>query len=83
MGIRYSPSETKLLELLKPKPQDSIALCERYYRPRKPPYNGRKIIVGALTSLAEKARQNKESFRIRKSKRAGPNPMNFWVEGKR
>ncbi len=78
--INYSPSETRVLKLLRAKPQSTIALCERYYYPQEPPFNGRVIVVGILSSLKRKAEINQDSFRIRKSERAGPNPIKFWIE---
>jgi hypothetical protein len=77
--IKYSPSELRVLELLNSKPQSSTTLCEKYFQAGELPFNAQKIIIGVLTSLARKAKFNKDSFQVQKSKRAGPKPMEFWL----
>lgn len=78
--MKFSPSEQKALNLLKTAPQNTTALIKLYFQPDQPPFNSRQIVVGVLSSLMKKAQASKAPFRIRKSKRAGPQPIKFWIE---
>lgn len=80
MQINYSPNEQKVLKLLTARPQNSVTLCEKFYQPEKPPYYGRQIIIGLMSSLMRKTKLNKEPFKVHKSKRGGPHPISFWKE---
>ena len=73
-GIRYSPAERRLFELMA-KSRNAVsskALAQKLH--------GRAIVVGTANSLIEKSRRNREPFRIQKTKRCGPHPIEYWVE---
>ena len=79
--IKFSPLESELIELIPHKPEriDTNALIKRYY-PKDPPLNARAIVVDRLRGIAEKAERGNMDWRLRKSKRAGPHPQQFWIE---
>ena len=78
--MKYSARESRVFSLLRTQEQSTLILCQQFYQPKRPPFHGRQIILGLLSSLARKAIANRESFRVRKSSRAGPYPISFWVE---
>lgn len=78
-AVSYSPAERKIFALLREEPKDSSLICRLRYGKKKIPFNGRKIVIGALSSLARKVRINKEFFKIASTKRAGPRAMAFWI----
>jgi hypothetical protein len=80
-NIRYSPSERRAFHAV---PQDgtpinTLDIIERVYKENKP-FHARQMILGVMTSLANKIDANHEAFMILKTKRAGPNPISFWLE---
>lgn len=84
LKVRYSPLERKAFSLLpqgngKGSVVDSLQLAGRLFGKQM---NGRQMALGLVTSLQTKARHNRELFRVCKSKRNGPWPIQFWVEGK-
>jgi hypothetical protein len=82
--VRYSPAEREVFALLRESPRDSAVISRlRYGTNGAMPFNGRKIVIGALRSLVRKARVNGEPFRIAHSRRSGPIPMSFWLEKNR
>ncbi len=78
----FSLKEEKLLSLI---PKDgvisSIALAERYYddEPERP-LNAQKIVIGRMDTIGKKLEHNGDARRLKKSKRAGPHPIEFWLE---
>jgi hypothetical protein len=46
----------------------------------KAPYHALSSINSALNGLASKIELNDEPFRVRKSVRAGPHPIDYWIE---
>lgn len=83
-GVRYSKKEQTLFKLL---PQDgkkvsSLRLLKGLARKANGalPFHARTSLVGAMRSLIEKSDRNREPFRVKKSDRAGPNPIEFWLE---
>lgn len=58
----------------------STKITDRYYGKGNIPLNGRKIVIGLLSSLKRKVTMNRESFKVMKTKRSGPLPMSFWIE---
>lgn len=85
-GVRYSKKEQTLFKLL---PQDgkritSVKLLKGLARKANGslPFHARTSLVGAMRSLIEKVDRNREPFRVKKSDRAGPNPIEFWLEGR-
>lgn len=82
--VKYSPSERLLFNLL-PKDGKTInteELTKQFYRKRGQtiPVNGRVTVTGTLAKLGQKAVLNREPFKIRRTKRSGPNPIEAWVE---
>lgn len=79
--VAFSQKELDLLDLL-PKNGDritSVELVEKYYG-IDPPINARVIVVGRLRGIATKAKRSGLDWKLKKSKRAGPNPQSFWIE---
>jgi hypothetical protein len=78
--IRYSPTEERLLAILRKHktPIDSDALCDIFYAddPHKP-WNAQGSINAAMRSLIKKCVYNSEPFVITKSDRRGPHPIEF------
>lgn len=81
LRIGYSETERRVFELIPvyPRRASSRDIATRRYGDDFP-YHGHSIVSGVLRSLAEKIEYNKEKFRIVKSKRAGPYPIEFWLE---
>lgn len=78
--VRLTELERRLLALV---PSDGTRattrqLVERFYG-GAPPVNAGKIVVGRLRGIALKLPLIDHPQRIRKSKRAGPNPIEFWL----
>lgn len=80
--VRYSDREQSFLALLPAdgKRINSEELLARYYGNKSKPFYARQIIIATMRGLMKKTMRNKEDFIIRKSKRAGPRPMEFWKE---
>lgn len=81
--VSYSPFEQRLFQII-PKDGrriDTKRLAAHYYaRLGPPPYNGQKSVVDALSSLMTKVSINKEPFKVCKSERRGPRPLEVWLE---
>jgi hypothetical protein len=80
--VRYSPSERRLFDVL-PKngePLSSTEIIEKVYGRKKRPYNARQVVVGTLVRLQDKLKVNHEDFRIKRSERRGPHPIEFRIE---
>lgn len=81
--IPYSPSERKAFSVL-PKNGDAIdtvTIMKKIYRKEEdPPYNSRQTVLGVMVRLQNKVKANKEPFRIARSDRKGPYPIQFWLE---
>lgn len=86
LKVRYSPLERQAFAMLPQmkqamsSPVDSLQLAGRLFGKK---INGRQMALGLVTSLQTKAQRNREPFRIRKSKRNGPWPIEFWVEARK
>lgn len=83
--VRYSDKEKAVFALLRRhgnRPVDTIKLLHSYYDGRPVPFNGQVALNGTIRSLVTKVERNKEPFRIRKSERRGPHPMEYWIEKK-
>lgn len=76
---RYSKSEQKIFKMLGSNRKSSMDISEKYFF-GDIPLHGRKVVIGLLTGLRRKVELNKEPFRIRATRRAGPRPCEFWVE---
>lgn len=79
--VKYSKGEQATFKALSDKPRSSTAILGKIY-PDEIPYTGRKVMIVMLQSLRRKMLINKEPFKLVNSKRAGPHPMEFWLEGK-
>jgi hypothetical protein len=80
--IRYSPLETRILELI---PEDgrrinTIELTGAVYKPGEAPVNARQTVLGAANKLIFKSDENEESWEIHKSKHRGSQSVYFWRE---
>jgi hypothetical protein len=62
---------------------NSTDLVARYWKGREAPFNSRVAAMDCLRSLKGKVRSNKEAFTIKTSERAGPRPVDVWIEKKR
>lgn len=83
----YSDGERKLFALLSRKNGDKISttdLVKLRYRGRKggPPQFAREAVVDALKNLGKKLDRNREPVKLLNTPRAGPTPMQFWLEKK-
>jgi hypothetical protein len=80
-AIKYSDRERDIFRLLPQdgKTIDTNKLVQRYYRKQIPNHPG-ATIIGTMRSFMRKIERNKEPFRIKKSVRAGPYPIEFWIE---
>jgi len=82
-AVKFSSLEQRLLDLLPADGSrvDTNTLVQRYYANVAPePLNARTIVVGRLKGIAAKAERAGLPFRIRRSERAGPHPLQFWRE---
>lgn len=80
--VAYSPYEREIFKLLGTEPRDTRTIAKLRYKKEAPPFYVRQVVVGALKSLARKAKHNREPFRIAHTKRSGSIPMSFWLEQK-
>lgn len=82
--VRYSKKEQALFRLL-PKTGDRVSsrrLLKGLARKANGdmPFHARTSLVGAMRSLSDKVTANREPFRVMRSERAGPHPIEFWIE---
>jgi hypothetical protein len=80
--VPYSATEVKLFAFI---PQGarrvtSTDLVEAYWKGRRKPHYWRVAAMDCLRSLKEKVIANKEPFKIKTSGRAGPKPLDVWIE---
>ncbi len=78
--VKYSPLEQKIFGALKKAPRSTVDIAEDIYPQAQRPFNARQSVLGALNSLSKKVKQNKEPFSVKRDKRSGPHPVNFWIE---
>jgi hypothetical protein len=82
LKVRYSNKERELFAFLRSDiRRTSVDLAKLRYKGRVP-YHGKANVNAVLRSLTAKVAVNREPFRIHKSKRAGPHPIEFWVEAR-
>lgn len=80
----YSKREHVLFLIVSDGKIDTRGISEQFYGSEsKIPLNGRKIVIGALSTLRKKIDINREPFRLASSERSGPIPMRFWIEKRR
>lgn len=78
----YTPNEERLLGILRKRggqPVDTITIVEEHYYKRRRPQFARESVVSALNHLADKVKNNREKFRIKKTQRSGPHPTQWRV----
>lgn len=82
--VKYSKGEINAFSALGSKPRSSTDIMSKVYPKTGPayilPYNGRKIVIGVLASLKRKMLVNREPFKLLSTERAGPHPIEFWLE---
>jgi hypothetical protein len=79
--INYTTGEREFFKLIPRSGKiTSAEIAEKKWPKGTMPFHGRKSVIGAMTNLIEKTNRNKEPFRILKTKRRGPHPMEFWLE---
>jgi len=80
---RYSPNELDLIGLLsnqRGRRVSSLTIVSLHYQRRRRPTNAQRSVVSTLNSLVKKVRRNREDFRISKTERCGPYPIEYWME---
>lgn len=80
---KYSQNQARLMKVLKEfggNPADSKSIVELHYNGRERPKTAQNAVVSVLNSLIPKVRRNKERFRIRKTYRRGPHPIQYWIQ---
>ncbi len=75
--VPYSAAEKEAFALLSRKPQTTSLLVERLGKEELFAPNS---LIGVLGTLARKVRINEEPFRVMKSQRRGPHPIEHWIE---
>lgn len=81
--IVYSPSEVRLIGILKAlagKPTLAEDIARFMYKKGTAPYHATRVVGMTLKSLAGKLKKNNELFVLKKSKRRGPYPIDYWLE---
>lgn len=78
--VNMSVRESDLFALLSHDPQTTLELLQKYYGRKARPFNARAVITGRLRSISDKLDHNRDGVVIRKSPRAGPNPISYWLE---
>ena len=82
-GISYSSLETRAFAALPKsgKPLSTNDIVEKIYNGDKDrPYFAQQSTLAALKALSRKMSRNKEPIMIRRSKRAGPHSITWWIE---
>lgn len=86
-GVRYSEREERMFSLL-PKNGKAISseeLVKKFWNGLvSKPYHSRVSAMSTFRSLKQKVNiDNREEFVIRTSLRAGPHPLQIWVEARK
>jgi hypothetical protein len=82
--VPYSPTERRMFAVLPKRGKiTSTDLFAKYWAGRKAPFHARGAAMYCLRSLKDKVTANKETFTIKTSERAGPRPVEVWIEVKR
>lgn len=80
--MSYSPSETRVLEILKRAGGSKLTtaqLADRFYRNTDRPEHARVIITGIVRSLVKKTARAGDT-KVKRSRRSGPHPIEVWME---
>lgn len=81
--IVYSPSESRLFDILKElagKPASAEEIAKKMYKRGAAPYHATRVAIMTLKSLGDKIRLNAEPFDLKRTKRRGPYPISYWLE---
>lgn len=89
--VKYNKFERDVFTLIPQKskdgpkidPLETTALAELYYskfRRTKVPFHGQTTVGGVIRNMEKKIALNQEGFRLKRTKRGGPNPIKVWVE---
>lgn len=81
LAVRYAPLEKKLFDLLPVLPEGKTPRSTADLAVDLFPgaFNAKQRVINLVSSLAKKAAANNEPFRIVKSVRKGPAPIDVWV----
>lgn len=81
--LRLSRSEQAILDLLplSGRRLTTEDITAKHYG-RAAPYHGRIVVAGVVRSLERKTSKMNLGGRVRRSKRAGPHPIEVWWERK-
>jgi hypothetical protein len=82
--VAYTKAEQALLGYLQKLAHGKMSSLDivemRYPQLNLRPRFARESVVTMMNALIKKVEENDESYRIRKSPRAGPTPTLYWVE---
>lgn len=81
--MSFSPSEARVISILKATQGSRLTtaqLADRFYKKADRPEHARVIIAGIVRSLVKKTARARD-FKVRRSNRAGPHPIEVWIEG--
>lgn len=79
----FSEAELRLIDILRKNggsPMSSKRIAAAHYRSRKSPANAVRSVVVTLNNVIKKSKGQRECFAIKKSRRRGPSPIEFWLE---
>ena len=79
-GLNYSKRETELFRCLSTKRQTTTDLTDKLYGENEQPQYARQSVLMALVSLRRKIDKNREPFILKRTKRVGPYPSEFWLD---
>lgn len=75
--FKYSSAEKRLFSILSTTPKDTLELADAFFANQERPLFYREAINSALANMIRKVDANIEPFRIVKSRRRGPQPIEF------
>lgn len=75
---KLSPSEQRLMALLRPAPTTTEELSRVYFMRREKPFNARQVISNLVRSLVMKTQRS--TPRVKRTARSGPKSTEVWVE---
>jgi hypothetical protein len=81
--MKLSPGEQRALAILPPNGGrvSTAKVAARYYKALHPTTNQRIVVTGLLRSLERKTAR--ATVRVKRSHRAGPHPIEVWIERKK
>jgi hypothetical protein len=78
--VNYSKRETEVFRHLSKKRLTTTEITNKLYAKKEQPLYARQSVLMALVSLRKKIDKNREPFVLKKTKRSGPYPLQFWLE---